>query len=956
MLKVIIFVLIIFISSISGNSQLLAQNIDSLKNELSISTHDTTSIKLHLSIGRKIQNSSLDSAIYYYEKALKIVDSALAVKSPDKIGQDFYRIYRAKLLRNQGSIQIYKDNYPLALDLIEKAMAIFIEMNDQTGIAKCFNSIGSLYGLQGDYQNALEYYQKSLDIKEQYGDRRGALSGYFNIGSIHCNQANYSKALEYYENANRIAIELNNEYLIATTTTGKGNVYLYQDNYSKALECYKSSLETHKSLDNKRDIGDCINNIGFVYKKMGDYSEALAYFNQALVFQRECGSKRSLVSVMLNVVDCYLNLDDYYKGLEYALESLEISKEINAPILMVNAYNILSTIYERRDNPEDALHYYKLRSATKDSLFNIEKTKALSELEEKYQSEKKEQEIALLKSQTLITELQLNKQTNYRNIAIVGGLLTFIAALLIYIGYLRKQRMNIILGKKVSLRTKKLYASELKYRKLIEQSNDAIYLLKDNRLEIYNEKLLGMLAINDKEVKAEGFDLWNFIAPQHRQLFKIQEAKVKHGEIPSIQYEFNILNSEGESIEVEASISPIDEDSTLGIIRDISERKKLELQLLQAQKMEALGKLAGGIAHDFNNLLTSIIGHAEMVMVKYDLADDIQQSLKEIVRGGERASNLTRQILAFSRKQVMELKITDLNEVITDTEKMLVRTIGEDVKLSTSLDENLWKVKVDPGQIEQVIMNLAVNARDAMPDGGKLMIETSNIDMIDASVETRPELESGSFALVMVSDSGIGMPDEVKENIFDPFFTTKEPGKGTGLGLSTVYGIVGQSGGHIAVYSEPLKGTTFKIYLPKVEGEVDKKEVSHIEEIPVGKEKILLVEDDERVIVIASKVLSSLGYDVVIAMSAEEALIECQKMEDPFDLILTDIVMPNMDGIELVKEVRTFWPEVKVVYMSGYAPNFALDHTEIGANELFLHKPFRSAGIAQKVREVLDRV
>ena len=387
-----------------------------------------------------------------------------------------------------------------------------------------------------------------------------------------------------------------------------------------------------------------------------------------------------------------------------------------------------------------------------------------------------------------------------------------------------------------------------------------------------------------------------------------------------------------------------------------TEHKKLEAQLQQAQKMEAIGTLAGGIAHDFNNLLTTIIGNADLALA--DLSADIPlyTNIEEIRKAGQRAASLTRQLLAFSRKQVIQPEVLNLNEILAGTEKMLRRLIGEDIDLVTIFASELLRAEVDPGQIEQVIMNLTVNARDAMPNGGKLTIETANVDLDEAyfrdhGVENRP----GPFVMISVSDNGIGMDKEMQSHIFEPFFTIKDKGEGTGLGLSTVYGIVKQSGGYIWVYSEPGQGTTFKTYFPEAKGDaVSVKEDKTPRDLHGGSETILVVEDEDSVRNMVQRILQEYGYRVLEAKNGEDALRVSEEHEGPIHLILTDVIMPGMSGRDLAGRLQQIRQETKVVYMSGYTDNTIARHGVLDKNIHFIEKPFTPEGLARKVREALD--
>ncbi len=398
-------------------------------------------------------------------------------------------------------------------------------------------------------------------------------------------------------------------------------------------------------------------------------------------------------------------------------------------------------------------------------------------------------------------------------------------------------------------------------------------------------------------------------------------------------------------------------------IQDITERNRaeeemaaLQAQLRQSQKMEAIGRLAGGIAHDFNNLLTVIRGYSQLALTGLKTDNPLRGNIEQIEKASERAADLTRQLLAFSRRQVMELKVLDLRGVLQNLEKMLRRVIGEDIELIMELADVTGMVKVDPGQMEQVILNLAVNAKDAMPDGGNLIIEITNAELDEEYARKHVAIKPGQYVMLSVSDNGCGMSPEIRDRIFEPFFTTKEKAKGTGLGLSTVYGIVKQSGGNIWVYSEPGHGTTFKIYLPRVDEPEDKLEPKEAGEEPsCGDETILLVEDDDEVRKLAVEILQRQEYKVLEASHSGEASILCDQHVGKIHLMLTDVVLPVMSGRKLAENLVSLHPEMKVLYMSGYTDNAISHHGVLEKGLNYIQKPFTVSGLLRKVREVLGK-
>jgi PAS domain S-box-containing protein len=388
-------------------------------------------------------------------------------------------------------------------------------------------------------------------------------------------------------------------------------------------------------------------------------------------------------------------------------------------------------------------------------------------------------------------------------------------------------------------------------------------------------------------------------------------------------------------------------------VRDLTEQRRLQQQLVQSQKMEAVGRLAGGIAHDFNNLLTVITSYSDLLLDDLGPTDPKRQDVEQVRHAADGAAALTRQLLAFSRQQVLAPRVVNLSSVVQSVEKMLHRVIGEDVDLVTALDPNVGSVRADVGQLEQVLMNLAVNARDAMPTGGQLTLETANVEHEPDYAGEQAASAVRRFVMLAVSDTGIGMDEATKARIFEPFFTTKEPGKGTGLGLATVYGIVQQSGGFIWVYSEPGRGTTFKIYLPEVEAAPDAA-ASAATELPRGTETVLLVEDAEAVRTVARQVLERQGYTVLEAPHGNVALAIAAAYDGPIHLLLTDVVMPGLSGRQVADQLTRLRPDTHVLYASGYTDDAVVRHGVLEAGIAYLQKPFTAAMLARKVRETLD--
>jgi two-component system cell cycle sensor histidine kinase/response regulator CckA len=504
-----------------------------------------------------------------------------------------------------------------------------------------------------------------------------------------------------------------------------------------------------------------------------------------------------------------------------------------------------------------------------------------------------------------------------------------------------------------------LKESEKRYRDLFENANDIIYTVDlEGTLTSINKR--GELLTGYRRDEMVGMDIARVVPSEYRVLESDNLARKLAGAAESTVYELEIICKNGRRLPVEVSSRLIFEAGqpigAQGIARDISERKHLEEQLGQAQKMDAIGRLAGGVAHDFNNLLTTIIGYSEVALAELAQDAPIRQDIEQVVAAGQRAAALTQQLLAFSRKQVLQPQLLNLNSVVIEMEKMLRRLIGEDIEILIDLNPALGPVKADPGQIEQVILNLAVNARDAMPRGGQLTIETANVDLDEAYARQHVDVAAGPYVMLAISDTGIGLDSEIQSHMFEPFFTTKGPGQGTGLGLTTVYGIVNQSSGHIWVYSEPDHGATFKIYLPRAEAPAESvKRDQVLTGTAHGSETILLVEDEDTVRELARRALLKQGYTVLEARSGAEAIQVCDQHPAPIHALVTDVVMPGgMSGPNLAERLLVLRPEMKVLYISGYTDDAIVHHGILDRGTNLLQKPFVSNTLVRKVREVLD--
>ncbi|MCW8133185.1 MAG: response regulator [Planctomycetota bacterium] len=504
-----------------------------------------------------------------------------------------------------------------------------------------------------------------------------------------------------------------------------------------------------------------------------------------------------------------------------------------------------------------------------------------------------------------------------------------------------------------------LRESEDRYWSLIESSPDAIEIFGlDHRMILGNRQAARMHGFKST-AEMTGADMQSFVAPEDWE--RVEHAMHQARQSEEAQHlELTLLRREGGRFPADLSISSVrgadgQPRALIQIVREATARKRLEEQLRTSQKMEAIGQLAGGIAHDFNNLLTSITGYSQLVLTRMEDRDPNRSNIQQVVKAADRAANLTRQLLAFGRRQLLQPKIMDLNAVVRDMERLLRPLIPENIAVRLDLQSGVGRVKADPGQIEQVIMNLAVNARDAMPNGGTVLFETRNMDLDEAYAMRHIGVKPGRYVQLAVTDTGTGMPPEVLGHIFEPFYTTKPKGRGTGLGLSTVYGIVKQSGGNVWAYSEPGHGTVFKVYLPRVDDQpVQAETPTTMIRFVRGTETVLLAEDENEVRGLISEVLRFNGYRVLEARNGKEALQVARAFKENIHLLVSDVVMPEMGGRDLALALMPERRHMKVLFVSGYTETGATAQFMLPAGTAFLQKPFTPERLARKVRKVLD--
>jgi PAS domain S-box-containing protein len=499
-------------------------------------------------------------------------------------------------------------------------------------------------------------------------------------------------------------------------------------------------------------------------------------------------------------------------------------------------------------------------------------------------------------------------------------------------------------------------------KQLKEKSKDFRLLFEENPqpMWVFDPQTQKFLGVNRAAVRLYGYtedefrnmSLTDLMGPDEaRQLADAGQSP--NGGPPASRHR----TKSGRIIDVEIAVQPVqyrDRNAELGVILDITNRRQLEDQLRQAQKMEAVGMLAGGVAHDFNNLLTIITGYSQLILNNLRPDDPNRHSVEQIMRAGERAGALTKQLLAFSRRQVLQPKVLEVNRLVSSMTAMLQRLIGEDVDLRIVLRPDVGRVHADPGQVEQVLMNLVVNARDAMPKGGILTVETANVELDESYASRHIEVRSGPYVMLAVSDNGAGMDEATRARLFEPFFTTKGAGKGTGLGLSTVFGIVKQSGGSLQVYSEPGSGTSVKVFLPRIEQPAALDPETQKKTARRGHETVLLVEDDDMVRNLVRETLERDGYTVIDANSPTEARRAADRHQGAINLLITDVIMPKTNGRELAEQLLKRRPNLKVLYMSGYTDSAIASSGVLQKEMSFLQKPFTPAALVNKVREVLE--
>ncbi|MBN2609376.1 MAG: PAS domain S-box protein, partial [Candidatus Fermentibacteraceae bacterium] len=589
---------------------------------------------------------------------------------------------------------------------------------------------------------------------------------------------------------------------------------------------------------------------------------------------------------------------------------------------------------------------HRRMSELEKKLFTIQKTRATAEIEARYEIQKAEQgaEIHRLRNIELVEKNRL-----------IDAQAEVLRRINEDLNYHREKLSEKNRELESLLKEKEDFLS-----RMIEHISDGVMIDDQSGRIVYaNDRFLQIFGFSRSDLQT--MDPFITIAPEWRERVRDYHARRLAGEDIPDRFEFEGLKKDGERIWLEVGVAIVEREGvkqgTQSLVRDITGRKILEARLLQSQKLDAVGRLAGGIAHDFNNLLTVIKGHSEFILGGIAEDDPLRSDAEEINKAADRASVLTRQLLAFSRQQILQPKILDLRRVVSGLQKMLSRLLGEDIHLAVSFAQDAGCVMADESQIEQVILNLVINARDAMESGGELVIDVDNVNIDAQSLVINPDLHPGQWVKLSIMDSGCGMNADTQSRIFEPFFSTKMSENGSGLGLAMVYGIVRQSDGVIEVSSEPGVGTTFNVLLPRVHGDQTPEEVQVVRVAEPGRgESILLVEDDDSLRSIAEDYLSREGYEIISVASAEDALELSKNTVDRIQLLLTDIVLPGVSGVDLAVKLREDGFEGRILFITGYAKKTALPaDLQKGAREI-LHKPFSLSTLSRRIRELMDSV
>ncbi len=869
-----------------------------------------------------------------------MIDSIKALEDRLKSAIDTERID----LLIELSLRNYKVSPAEARSYAEEAFSLSVSTGSRLLEGEALNALGKAYLGQLTHVEALKHLHGALSIYEELDSKQGIAKVLGNIGLVYYSSGEQEDALEYLGRSRVLHKELGDRKELANNLNSTGLALLSSGMDEEALKYLTESLEIAIEEEDARTIRSATNNIGILHYRNDNLEEAIACFKKAAELSEQEGELRSLAGNYINIGTSNVQLGNYTDAHEYLNRGLEIAEQSEALDFMMQGCHSLSELYEKEENFEKSLEYQRRMSELETNLFNLEKSKAIAEIDAKYQTEKAEQEAEIHR----LKNIELVEKKRFIELQAES-----------------LQKANV----KISFNKEELIKKNMELEVLLKEKNDFLIRMEEHISDgvMIDDQKGRILYANDRFMKIFGFsqndlldmDSFRFVAPEWRERVRNYHTQYLAGEDVPDRFEFEGLKKSGSRIWLEVGVAVVERDGVSqgiqSLVRDITNRKILEAQLLQSQKLDAVGRLAGGIAHDFNNLLTVIKGHAEFILLDLSKAHPIRPDAEGIRKAADRASLLTQQLLAFSRQQILQPRVLDLSRIVSGLERMLSRLLSEDIQLVTSFSQDAGCVFADESQIEQVIVNLVINATDAMTSGGKLTIEISNVDIDEHSLVINPDLHPGRYMQLSISDTGCGMDADTQARIFEPFYSTKLSEKGSGLGLAMVYGIIKQSDGVIEVSSEPDVGTTFMVYLPRVDGEHIHYEEQTAESSESGKgENILLVEDDEALRSIVERYLYREGYKVVSAESAEEALKIFEDFGEKFQFLLTDIVLPGINGVVLASMLKEGGFNGHILYMTGYTQNKIIpDDVKKGDKEL-LEKPFSLTTLRHKIRDMLD--
>ncbi len=844
----------------------------------------------------------------------------------------------------QLSLRNFKISPASALTYAEEALSIAESEKDQTKTAASLNALGKAYLGKLNHVKALEYLHEALSIYEELDSISGSAEVFANIGILYLSTGDPGDALEYFEKSKKLSLEVNDRRLLAKTLNSMGLALTDSNRNEEALEHLDEALRIATEENDRKTIRSATNNKGILLYKKGNIEGAVDCFKQAMVMSEEKGELRSLAGNLINIGTCSIELNKLDDAHHFLVRGYETAKKCEAMDFMIQACHSLHELFITKEDFKSALDYHKQMSDLEQQLYTIEKSKAVAEIEAIYETEKSNH------------EAEINRLKNIE-LAEKNRLIEAQSDSLQHANSEISRHKEELLEKNNELE-KILKEKDEFLRRMVAHISDGVMIDNpEGKITYANDRFLKIFGLSWDDL--ENMEPFGSIAPEWRDRVQDFHRKRLAGVYVPDRYEFEGLRKDGKRIWLEVGSTVIENDGeihgTQSMVRDVTERKFLEAQLLQSQRIDAVGRLAGGISHDFNNLLMVIRAHSEFILGNLPNTHPLRTDAEEIRNATDRASSLIRQLLAFSKQQIQKPKTLDLRLVVSGLHRMLSRLLSEDIKLETEFSDRIGCVLADESQIEQVIVNLVINARDAMESGGKLTIKVEDLDIDRDSRPVNIEIFPGKYVVLSVTDSGKGMDAETKARVFEPFFSTKASDKGSGLGLAMVYGIVKQSAGEIQITSELGAGSSFKIYLPRVDGEHVKCEYQPPPSAKTGKgERILLVEDDDALRRLSRKFLLHEGYKVKSAGTAEEAMEIVEKTDEEFDMLLTDIVLPGINGFLLAEKLIENGFKGRILYMTGYADdNIHKMNVKKGDRNL-LEKPFSLYIMSHRVREILD--